>query len=535
MQNYQFKHNHTPIKTPQIFVLSLILLFFFSSCSPDIQIASVDIKIIIDGNTINSQAEIGTSVQTVLSQNNISLNQLDKVTPGILSIIIEPVDIIVTRVEENFESEEIIIPYERQTVRNESLPEKQTVLIQNGVNGLREITYREILEDGIVTSRTEVRTIDTVIPRPEIIMVGVQAPFSPENFFGKIAYLTSGNAWLMEVDTANRKPLITSGDLDGRIFSISEDGKWLLFTRSAQSIEWINELWVLNLEQDTLIPVNLKTYNIIHFAEWEPGFSLSILLSTVEKRDVAPGWQANNNLIQLTLGADGNVLKRDEIIETNSGGIYGWWGTNFSFSRDGSFLAYSRPDSIGLVDLENKTFNSFKQIIPYQTRSEWAWVSPISWSPDNTFLYWVNHQVDQSYSNPETSPFFDLQAINVNSKEIINAPKNVGMFAYPSISPDDVNGKYRVAFLQAIFPENSETSRYRVMLMDRDGSNSELAFPTQDSPGIEPQTLVWENCKDYYECRTGLIYQGNIWFINVSNRAVSQITGDGLITLLDWK
>ena len=94
--------------------------------------------------------------------------------------------------------EEIVIPYERQTVRNESLPEKQTILIQNGVNGLREITYRVILEDGIVTSRTEVRKIDTIIPRPEIIMVGVQTPFSPENFEGKIAYLTSGNAWLME-------------------------------------------------------------------------------------------------------------------------------------------------------------------------------------------------------------------------------------------------------------------------------------------------------------------------------------------------
>ena len=129
-------------------------------------------------------------------------------------------------------------------------------------------------------------------------------------------------------------------------------------------------------------------------------------MSTVEKRDVAPGWQANNNLIRLTLGADGKVLKREEIIESNSGGIYGWWGTDFSFSPDGSYLAYSRPDSIGLVDLEAKTFNSFKKIIPYQTRSEWAWIPPISWSPDNNFLYWVDHQVDPSYSNPETSPFF---------------------------------------------------------------------------------------------------------------------------------
>ncbi len=289
------------------------------------------------------------------------------------------------------------------------------------------------------------------------------------------------------------------------------------------------------LENEPFQPVNLKTENIIHFADWVPGYTLSIMASTVEKRDVAPGWQANNNLIKLTLGADGNVLNREEIIESNSGGIYGWWGTDYEFSPNGTELAYSRPDSIGWVDFENNVLVPLKQVIPYQTRSEWAWVSPVSWSPDNTFIYWVDHQVDQSYTNPESSPFFDLRAINISSEIIFNAPKNVGMFAYPSLSPNTFNGKYTAVYLQAIFPENSESSRYRVMLMDRDGSNSELLFPTQDSPGIEPQTLVWEKCEEENNCRIGIIYQGNIWFLNISNRTVSQITGDGLISFLDWK
>jgi hypothetical protein len=109
------------------------------------------------------------------------------------------------------------------------------------------------------------------------------------------------------------------------------------------------------------------------------------------------------------------------------------------------------------------------------------------------------------------------------------------MFSYPSLTPYTLNGKYQVAYLQAIFPENSESSRYRVMLMDRDGSNPNLVFPTQDSPGIEPQSLNWEPCNNNEICRLGLTYQGNIWLINISNLSVSQITGDGLITLLDWK
>ena len=535
MQILNFLQNRIILKIYLLFVSIMILTFFITSCSVIPEIKNVEISIIFDGKTVKSTTEIGTTIQTVITKNNIELSQLDKITPPLFTVVTEPIEITITRVEENFETENVVIPYERQTVRNESLPEKQTILIQNGVNGFREITYRTIIENGISTSRTEVRKIDTVIPRPEIIMVGVQTPFSPVKFEGQIAYLTSGNAWLMEGDTANRKPLITSGDLDGRIFSLSDNRQWLLFTRTSSEDTKINELWVLDLENTLLEPVNLKTDNVIHYAEWIPGYTLAVMVSTVEKRDVAPGWQANNNLIQLTLGADGNVLKQDEILESNSGGIYGWWGSDFLFSPDGQQLAFTRPDSIGLVDIENNQLVTLKQIIPFQTRSEWAWISPLSWSPDNNFLYWVDHQIDPSYSNPETSPFFDLHAINFNSSQSISAARNVGMFSYPSITPYTLNGKYQVAYLQAIFPENSESSRYRVMLMDRDGSNSNLMFPTQDSPGIEPQKLNWEPCIIPETCRLGLTYQGNIWLINVSNFSVSQITGDGLISLLDWK
>ena len=52
----------------------------------------------------------------------------------------------------------------------------------------------------------------------------------------------------------------------------------------------------------------------------------------------------------------GSVLSDEEIIGTNSGGIYGWWGTQFAWSPDGSSLAYSRPDEIGLVDIQTGAF-----------------------------------------------------------------------------------------------------------------------------------------------------------------------------------
>ena len=126
----------------------------------------------------------------------------------------------ITRVREDFQIEESSIPFERQTVRNESLPEGQILLIQPGSNGTRQVTYRRVFENETPGPRTVFKTITLTEPQPEIVMVGVQTPFTAVTISGKIAYLTAGNAWIMETSTANRRPLITSGDLDGYIFNL---------------------------------------------------------------------------------------------------------------------------------------------------------------------------------------------------------------------------------------------------------------------------------------------------------------------------
>ena len=94
-----------------------------------------------------------------------------------------------------------------------------------------------------------------------------------------------------------------------------------------------------------------------------------------------------------------------------------------------------------------------------------------------------------------------------------------------------------MAFLQAIFPEQSETSRYRVIVMDRDGSNQRTIFPPSDAPGLEPQTPVWApqplagQAGDFL----GLVYQGNLWLVDSGSSQAFQVTCDGLISRIDWK
>src|SRR5690606_4966452 len=120
--------------------------------------------------------------------------------------------------------------------------------------------------------------------------------------------------------------------------------------------------------------VDLKVPNVIHFADWLPGSeNTKVIFSTVEPRQAAPGWQANNDLNVVTFSLNGWVKSGwDVILEANSGGVYGWWGTGFAWSPVGDRLAFVRPDELGLVDLSTGELQPLLRILPYQTHSDWA-------------------------------------------------------------------------------------------------------------------------------------------------------------------
>ena len=209
----------------QILILGLLVVVF-AGCSvakPSSQ-NTITVTIMADNKQTNIQTSPGITVQEALDQAKIKLDTLDRVDPPSFTILTDAMTIKVTRVREEFQVEEESIDFERQTVRNESLPEGQTLLIQSGSNGTRQITYRQVFENGVPGPRTIFKTVTLTEPKPEIVMVGVQTPFTSVPISGKIAYITAGNAWIMETSTANRRPLVTSGDLDGHIFTLSSDG-----------------------------------------------------------------------------------------------------------------------------------------------------------------------------------------------------------------------------------------------------------------------------------------------------------------------
>lgn len=525
-------------KLPWCFLLAFMIICM-SGCSEQEPISALlNISITIVDETTQFQIPPGITVEKAIQIAGISINPLDRVSPPSYTVLTEDTEIEVFRVTEKFKTEEIVIPFETQTMKNETLPEGQTLLVQAGVNGIQENTYRILSENGKEASQVLIKQELLVETRPEIIMVGVQTPYREISFSGRLVYLTAGNAWMMENTSGNRTPLLTSGDLDGRIFSLSPDGNWLLFTRLPQEpdTDLLNELWMLNVNEQNTTPIYLRVDNIIHFAEWHPFNPLTLAYSTVEPRETAPGWQANNDLTLLSLNENGIILRKQEIIETNSGGIYGWWGTSYVWTNDGEQIAYARPDSIGIINLETKENTPLLSISPLQTRGNWAWIPGIALSPLGDMLFFTSH--GGSYPDTpvsESSQEFTLSALLLsNDYQTIDLVEETGMFTYPV--PSQAQGTdFSVAFLQAIFPEQSETSGYSLFVMDQDSSNRMKIFPPDGAPGMDPQVVAWGPSGTETGRWIGLIYQGNLWLVDTMNGSPYQLTGDGSITRMDWQ
>ncbi|MCS6907741.1 MAG: G5 domain-containing protein [Anaerolineales bacterium] len=508
---------------------------------------NVKVEIAVDGEVISIEVSPSSTVGQAIQQAKISIGQLDRVEPPMSSVIESPLSIRVIRVQEKFEVERVILPFEKKVVRTESLPEQVTLLAQKGQNGEAEITYRILYEDGVEVSRTVVNE-PTVLKEPvaEIVMIGIQKPFTTYEIPGRIAYLLGGNAWVIEGNTANRILVVSSGDLDGRVFRLSRDGQWLLFTRREKEEGKINSLWAASLTdlEKPAKMIDLKVANVVHFADWYalPG-ALRVFFSTVEPRPTAPGWQANNDLISLDFSPNGWVSKWRTLVDTNSGGIYGWWGTTFALEPGGERIGFARPDGVGLVN-EGGGFEVLLDLVPYQTGADWAWVPGIAWSPDGQFLYTVNHVGEGGLSSPEGSRSFAVTAISLSTGQPIPLVQQAGMFAYPVPSPLLETGqarRYRIAYLQAILPEQSDVSRYRLMVIDQDGSNRLAVFPAEAESGLEPQIVSWSPSpmEDTGLYALAVIYQGNLYLVDVpegetEEGRVRQITGDGLVSRVAW-
>jgi resuscitation-promoting factor RpfB len=540
--------------------------------------ATVNVVITADGKSRTYALAPELTVREAVVQLNLPLTDADRISPAPYTRLSEGLAIKITRVTETYEIEKAVLPFASQIVRRDDRPEGEQRLLQAGVNGEEEITYRTVFEDGTQVSRSIVKRTVIKPAAPEIIVVGSQPSFTLVPISGTLAYINGRNAWIMRQSSGQRLPITTSGDLDGKIFELSPDGAWLLCSRQVSDTTSadFNTLWAIPIPAPitplsgaqaattTQItppaplaatqPISLPVANIPFYAEWVPALTSPLSPTLVETRTIAysnafkiprpPGWQANNNLLLTSWWKEKDAKTKNEswvftttqVLDTSLWGTYGWWGTGFALSPDGTKIAFARTDAIGLIDLQTFAQSELAVYPAYNTRGDWAWFPSLRWGPDGAYIYTLVHGGPVSLELPEDSPAFDFVALSPQTGLQLELAPRAGMFANPVPSPIQVTASgehsFQVAFLQAMDQNaDSSKSRYQLGVMDRDGSNLRFIFPPEGLPGLPAnQKVTWSPDGR----RLAVIYEGNLWLVDVEAGISQQLTGDGLSAKVVW-
>ncbi|MBN1954023.1 MAG: G5 domain-containing protein [Anaerolineae bacterium] len=532
---YFMRQPHSSAPDTRLTIILVLCLLALAACSTA-PAGPLTVTLVADGESRSLTTEVQT-VRELLLQAGITLDDDDRVSPPENGFLHNGLTVQVIRVEVQTESEEQVIPYERETVRDFSIPVGETRLLQAGINGIEEFTYAVTLEDGAQVDRRLVQRTMLQEAQTEIVLVGARQELTAAPISGTITYVSNQNAWVMRGTSGNRRRLTATGDLDGRVFALSSDGSQLLYS-SQSSTETLNVLWMVNTVAADAEPVRLQAENVL-WAAWAPDGE-TVAYSTGIRRDAAPGWEALNDLyVGRPRASDGQIVGRRRILDPSSGGSYGWWGTTFAWTPGEAedrlpYLAYARADEVGVVQPHAEQSLVLARFPPYRTYGAWAWTPSISWAPAGDFIATVIHAPSSTGEMPEDSPVFDLYALDVQVEEngtitttlTAKLAAEVGMWSNPSFSP---SGDL-ILFGQARAPYTSQTSAYELWRMDRDGSDRRLLFPSNaDEPGLEYPVVAW----DPQGGRVAVVYQGDIYLVTLSGES-RRVTDDGSISTVRW-
>jgi hypothetical protein len=472
------------------------------------------------------------TIEEFLRDAEIEVGELDRLSPERYTQITDGMQVTIVRVTQQTECEQAEIPYGQRTVLNEGLQPGQELLGQAGQSGVEEICYQVRIEDGVPRERRAVRSTIITEPRDEIIYVGPTGEIEPVAVPGALAYINNFNAWIIRGSSTTKRPLTTTGDLDGRVFSLSSDSLHLLFARRSPpnaSDALFNQLWLLADTTRDTEPIALIPENVL-YGEWVPGRENTISYSTGEARPgEAPGWRALNDLWIMHLDPQtGEPLDVEEIVEVSSGGLYGWWGTNYHWSPDGERLAWVRADSMGITDLESGEFTALLQYPVFRTGGDWSWRANASWSPDTNLLVTTVHGNPLGSEPPENSPVFNITVTDIEGSFQAEVVPSAGIWSAPTFSPivsrsDSQFPVGKLAYLLARVPHDSVSGEYDLIVADRDGSNARKIFPQDGQVGLRAQELAWSPDGRLL----AFIYQGNLWIIDVESAVAHQLTLDG--------
>jgi hypothetical protein len=460
------------------------------------------------------------TVSDALTEAGVTVGERDRVTPDLYARLPRSGSITIVRVTERIETETEAIPFQREVLRDESLPKGETHLLHLGTPGQLQRTYRVTLEDGIPIRREFVEERVLQEPVNETLRVGTMGSLPSVPVTGTLVYLSGGNAWVIRSSTANKRPVTFSGDLDGRVFALAPDGQNLAFTRRpGQDGSALNTLWLLNTLVLGETPVDLQQPDVLA-ADWS---GESLVVTTGQATPGPPGWKANNDLWLVP----GPGYSRQALPSLGPAGTYGWWGRDLAMSPNGRLLAYAAPDSVGLLDLLTGERRVLVTFTPVRTLSDWVWTPGLAWSPDGRTLAAVIHGPPVAGEAPEDSPLFDLWILPVESSTGTLLVPNVGMWALPAWSPTGNHLAYGVAQE----PRSSQKSLYDLWVLSVTDNQRTKLLQETGWGGIQPQRVAWSPQGDQLVVSN----LGDLYLVDLHGSRPQALTDDGRSSLPQWR
>lgn len=521
---------------PKHIVLIFLTLLLLVGCQPEPEESTIIVSLVADGRERTFGYATNVTVEEFLADAEVELGDSDRLSHPLFTQITDGMKITVRRVTETQECQQETLPFERRLVPNEGIQSGAEQLAQSGQNGVQEVCYRVIFEDGVEAERIP-NSQPTIITQPidEIIYIGPSNDVEPLAIVGTLSYINNSNAWVIKGNTTNKRPLTTTSNLDSLVFDVVEDGSTLIYSTEVNDTDdFFNELWMIQT-LDNSTPIKLTPTDVL-YAEWRPATTDTIAYSTGEVRPTTPPWRALNNLWLMELDLNsGRALDIEEIIPESSGGLGGWWGTDYKWSPQGDKMAWTSADAMGIVDFATNELRTLVEFAVFNTSQSWAWVSPVSWSFDNTLIASTVHGAPLGRERAETSPVFDVNITSSDGSFSTQVKGSVGMWSAPKFSPEVSipNSEYPegfIAYLKAREPYNSINGEYDLVIADRDGSNEQIIFPSDSQAGIKTSDFGL-SAKDFAwspDSRfIAVVYQGDLWLVDVQSAVSYQVTFDG--------
>ena len=497
--------------------------------------AAALVTLIADGQT-SPLTTTAATVGDVLAEAGLELAPADEVTPPVSAPVSGggvPLTITVVRVTETTEVIPEAIPFGRQIVRSTELsPGDPPRLLQTGQAGLSEVTVRIVYRDGLEVERWPTATTVIEPARDEIVMIGVTGERDRMTFDGLLATIDDGRAILLDGATDAPRQIAIEGTLDGRVFQLSPDGAFLLYTvGESNAVSFRNTLWLIATAPDAA-PRSLNIENVL-WAGWDPAAAPPrIAYTTARSTTLPPGWEANNDLWLLELPAEGPQPAPVRLIESYAT-AYAWWGGQYAWSADGR-LAYALADEVGVLAmptteeaalLDPTTGGEPQRTVlhtftPFDTEADWAWIPALGWSADGRFLAFTDHAAEEA----DAATRFDLRLADVAAGNQTVLAESAGIWAFVHWSPDDG----RLATLQATDPAAGQDSPYALWLADSDGSEARRLYPPEGESGdfARAQPLAWGPDAD----RLAFIFDDALHILELSSGEVYRADRDDTIS-----